>query len=183
MLLVDLAAQHLDQNRIIDRERFSLRSFNIDHELRNVGGERTRAEAVRLGQIHGSRSFIRITKPGSILQKSSLLARREIRKSRRACRTFEGENAVAVNSGVTCKRFLQFLATHALDGIAPEAFYFSDDAHMFFPVDTALGSARCISSFAGKLGSRTFFALSIPTTGSRAGSSNPICTSTLAWSQ
>jgi hypothetical protein len=31
MLLVDLAPQHVDQNRIIDRERFSLRSFNVHH--------------------------------------------------------------------------------------------------------------------------------------------------------
>jgi hypothetical protein len=31
MLLVDAASQHLDQEWIIDRDRFSVRSFNIDH--------------------------------------------------------------------------------------------------------------------------------------------------------
>ena len=89
------------------------------------------SHAVRFGQIHGARSFVRITKPGPILQKSSLLARREIRKSRGTCRTFEGKDAVAINSGVTCKRFIQLLAAHALDWITPKAFHFSDDAHGF----------------------------------------------------
>ena len=36
---------------------------------------------------------------------------------------------------------------------------------------------------AGRLGSSTFRACSAPLTGSPAGSSKPICTSTLAWSQ
>ena len=31
MLTVDAAAQHLDQNRIIDRNGFSVGSFNVDH--------------------------------------------------------------------------------------------------------------------------------------------------------
>src|ERR1700756_1755584 len=114
-----------------------------------------------------------MTKQRPILQKSSLLSRREIRKSHRTCRTFESEDAVAVNSGVTRKRFAQLLATHALDRIPPEAFHFSDDAHMVFVLD-CVGPARFISSFAGKLGSRTLRALSTPATGSFAGSSNPI---------
>jgi type II restriction enzyme len=40
-----------------------------------------------------------------------------------------------------------------------------------------------INSFAGNVGSRTLRALSTPVTGSLAGSINPICTSTDAWSQ
>src|SRR6266536_697971 len=60
----------------------------------------------------------------------SLLAGRQIGESLGARRTSKGEETITVNSRETRKSFVQLLATHALDGVAPEAIHLSDDAHV-----------------------------------------------------
>src|SRR4030095_6486910 len=91
--------------------------------------KRIRAFAFRLDQVNRPRRFVRMTEARTILQKPSLFARSQIRKSRGAGRTSEGEEAIAINSRVTCEGFIQFFASHAFDGITPKAINFSNEAH------------------------------------------------------
>src|SRR5439155_3903269 len=130
--------------------------------------------ALRFHQVDRTRSFVGVTEARTILQKSPLLARCKIWESFGTRGTSKSEEAITIDSGETCKSFIQLFAAHAFNGIPPEALHFSDDTHLSFSVDCAVGPARFISSFAGKVGSRTFRALSMPATGSLVASSNPI---------
>ena len=40
MFAVDLFAQHLDQPGIVDRDHFSIRRFDLDHQVIRVGVKR-----------------------------------------------------------------------------------------------------------------------------------------------
>src|SRR5437667_9859600 len=77
----------------------------------------------------------------TVLQKFLLLAGCQIGESLWARRTSEGKKAIAINSGETRKSFVQLLATHTLDRVAPKAVHFSDDAHVldsFFEIVEAV---------------------------------------------
>jgi hypothetical protein len=106
MFLIDVCPEHLDQGRIINRKRFSIRSLNIDNELCEVGQERIRVSAFRLDQVDGSRRFVWIPEAWTILQKFSLFARCEIWESLVIRRTPEGKDAIAIDSRVTGKDFI-----------------------------------------------------------------------------
>jgi hypothetical protein len=45
-------------------------------------------------------------------------------------RTPEGKEAIAVDSRITRKSFIQLFAAHAFDRITPKAFNLSNDAHV-----------------------------------------------------
>ena len=90
-------------------------------------------------QIDRPRRFVGVTKARTILEKLSLLASCEIRKSLGTRRTSESEDAIAINSRITCKCFVQLFAAHAFDRITPKALDLSDDAHEY---DFAVGDLR-----------------------------------------
>jgi hypothetical protein len=45
-------------------------------------------------------------------------------------RTFEGKDAIPIDSRKTGESFTQFFAAHAFDGVTPQAIHLSDYAHV-----------------------------------------------------
>src|SRR5207245_713975 len=131
---IDVRSKHFDQCRIVNRNTFSIGSLNIDNQLCEIRYKRIRVSAFRLDQVNGTRRFVRMTKSRTILQKLSLLASCEIRKSVVIRRASEGKEAIAVDSRVTCKSFVQLFATHAFDGITPKTLNLSNDPHECKPI-------------------------------------------------
>src|SRR5438034_8739077 len=110
----------------IKRQRFSTWGLNINHQLWRGGREWICAHTLRFGQVNGTRRFIGMAEARTVLQKFLLLAGCQIGESLWARRTSEGKKAIAINSGETCKSFIQFLTTHALDGVTPKAVHLPD---------------------------------------------------------
>src|SRR5207244_7673044 len=110
-------------------ESFSIRRFDIDHQLRRAGGNRIRVMLFGFVRIDWSRGFFRIAKARTVTNQLALIPSGKKRKALWIGRTGESKKAVAVNSGVTGEQFVQFLAAHAFDRITPETFDCSDDGH------------------------------------------------------
>src|SRR5437016_4542634 len=117
------------QGRVVNSKHFSRWGLDIDREVCRVGKKRsyTGRDALRFGQIRRFRSAVRMAEPRAVQQHLFLLAPRQIGETFGPSGTPESEEAVAVHACKPNERLLQFLAAHALDRIAPEAVYFSDD--------------------------------------------------------
>src|SRR5436190_14760238 len=129
MFLIDVCPEHFDQSGIINPKRLSVWSLNIDHQLFEIGRERIRVFALCLGQIDRAGGFVRKSEARTILQQLSLLASCQVWESLVIRRASEGKEAIAIDSRITRKSFIQLFAAHALNRVTPEAVNFSDDVH------------------------------------------------------
>src|SRR5215207_3109857 len=93
----------------------------------------TRLNKLCFGQVGRLRSLVRIPKPWTIPEQLFLLPPRQVGESFWSGRTLEGKVAVAIDPGEPHEGFLQLLAAHALDRIAPEAIDLSNNTHVRTP--------------------------------------------------
>src|SRR2546428_3188670 len=121
----------VDQSRVVDRDSFSIRRLDVDHQLRGVSRKRihSRRQFLRISQISGARCFVRIAEAGPVSNHLTLFAAGEKRKAFSTGRTLESKKAIAINSCVAGEHFSQLLSAHTFDRITPKAFHCSDRAH------------------------------------------------------
>ena len=121
----------LDQGRVVDRERSSVGSLDIDHEVGVTG--RDRVDHVGHGfcfdQIDRPGCSLRVTPAWPIAQHLALVASGEKRKAPGVGRALEGEKAIAIHAAVADEELIALFAAHAFDRITPKALCGSNDAH------------------------------------------------------
>src|SRR5207237_10433738 len=126
---VDRCAQSVDPSRRVERDSFSVRRFNYNHQLGRIRRDGIGSRTFSFGQINRSRRLLRISEARAVTNHLTLVASGKERKSFWTERTRKSENAVTVNSGIAGEDLVQLFAAHALDRLTPKAFYFSDEAH------------------------------------------------------
>src|SRR5215471_4336273 len=123
--------QFAKQFRIIDRQHLPGWSLDFDGEVRKVGGKRTEKwrPCLCLRQVYGPRRLLGIAEAGPVEQHRASVAAGEKRKASRRSRALEGIEAIAIDPREPDEYLGYFFASHALDGVAPDALDLADEVH------------------------------------------------------